>query len=201
MRVFSMSVFRRGIQLTGRRNYFDLEIIHSFMAASRSVLEDLPFCLARATLSFRRISDETLRAVGLESLAPGLASVLHGIEEMDECTVNALIEKTHLPNGTLTGLLDTLERDGHIRRTRNPDDGRSWIIQLTGSGRQICKKLGVRHRAVMGMFREVLTEKESMEVARLLEKLISHMRAYTVENDGGMKAQRTVRPKRRLQAQ
>jgi DNA-binding MarR family transcriptional regulator len=184
--------------LTAAFIYFDVEINYFAMASPRSVLDDLPFCFARATLSFRRISDETLRAVGLDSLAPGLASVLHGLDESGDCTINALIEKTHLPNGTLTGLLDTLEQEGYVRRTRNPDDGRSWIIQLTGRGRMICEKLQVRHRAVMAMFGKVLTQAESAEVVRLLEKLTSHMRSYTIETEevttprrGSAKAQRS----------
>ena len=61
-----------------------------------SVLEDLPFCLARATLGFRRFNDQTLRATGLPSLAPGEASVLHALEEEPESTVSRLVESSTL---------------------------------------------------------------------------------------------------------
>src|SRR5579863_7938917 len=125
-----------------------------------SVLEDLPFCLARATLGFRRFNDLTLRAIGLASLAPGAASILHALQEERSCTVNRLVEKTNLPNGTLTGLLDDLEEDGYLARLSNPGDGRSWLVELTTQGRRLCKKLQRRHGLVMEVFGETLTDAE-----------------------------------------
>ena len=150
---------------------------------SGTVLEALPFCLARATLNFRRFNDQTLRAVGLESLAPGLASVLHALEEQDACNVNRLVEMTHLPNGTLTGLLDELEQNGHVERVANPQDGRSWLIQLTATGHRLCAKLQKRHQLVMAAFRETLSEAEMRELTRLLEKATAGMRTYVAGDD------------------
>ena len=143
-----------------------------------SVLEDLPFCLARATLSFRRFNDQTLRAIGLPSLAPGAASVLHALQEEQRCTVNRLVERTHLPNGTLTGLLDELEGEGYLARFSNPEDGRSWLVGLTARGLRLCKKLQTRHGLVMEVFGEALTDTEQAELVRLLGKVTQCMRAY-----------------------
>jgi DNA-binding MarR family transcriptional regulator len=143
-----------------------------------SVLEDLPFCLARATLAFRRFNDLTLRAIGLASLAPGAASILHALQEERSCTVNRLVEKTHLPNGTLTGLLDELEEDGFLARFSNPEDGRSWLVGLTPQGLRLCKKLQRRHALVMEVFGETLTEAEQDELVRLLGKVTQSMREY-----------------------
>ncbi len=146
-----------------------------------SVLEDLPFCLARATLAFRRFNDQTLRAVGLPSLAPGEASILHALQEEQRCTVNRLVERTHLPNGTLTGLLDELEREGFLARFSNPEDGRSWLVGLTAPGLRFCRKLQKRHEMVMEVLGESLAEPEQAELVRLLEKVTEWMRAYRPE--------------------
>ncbi len=164
------------------------------MPAPRSLLEDLPFHLAKATLGFRRFNDQTLRAVGLEAQAPGLATVLHTLAELDACPVSLLVEKTHLPNGTLTGLLDTLERDGHIRRTPNPADGRSWLVGLTRRGQRLCDKLQERHRIVMGLFREALSEAEAAELTRLLGRLTTRMHQYGLEPEAPPRAKRPQRP-------
>lgn len=158
------------------------------MPAPRSLLEDLPFHLARATLGFRRFNDQTLRAVGLEAQAPGLATVLHALSELGESPVRLLVEKTHLPNGTLTGLLDSLERDGLIQRTRNPSDGRSWLVGLTKRGRSHCKKLQERHRIVMEAFREALSEAEAAELTGLLDRLTTRMREYGLEPQASARA-------------
>ncbi len=148
------------------------------MPTPSPILEDLPFLLARATLSFRRFNDQTLKAVGLERMPPGFATVLHWLEELGECTIKRLVEKTHLPNGTLTWLLDTLQRDGHIQRTRNPKDGRSWLIGLTEKGNQLCEKLNKRHQLTMDHFRETLSDAESAELTRLLGKATDSMHSY-----------------------
>lgn len=155
---------------------------------SGTVLEDLPFCLARAALGFRRFNDQTLRAVGLEALAPGLASVLHALEERNACTVNRLLEMTHLPNGTLTGLLDELEQNGYVERISNPDDGRSWLVQLTTSGHRLCAKLQKRHQLVMDAFRATLSEAEMSQLTRLLEKATTSMRTYVARDDESKKS-------------
>lgn len=149
-----------------------------------TILEDLPFYLARAGISFRRFNEQTLRAVGLKYQAPGMASVLHALEEQDNCTVSNLVERTHLPNGTLTGLLDALERDHCIERTRNPDDGRSRRIRLTHTGRRLCAKLQQRHRMVMDMFHEALSDREADELKGLLARVTACMRAYTSDEEG-----------------
>lgn len=144
-----------------------------------SVLEDIPFCLARASLAFRRFNDHSLRLSGLPSLPPGAASVLHVLqEEQQRCTVNLLVERTHLPNGTLTGLLDALEGEGYLARFSNPEDGRSWLVGLTAPGLRLCTKLQKRHGMVMEAFGDVLTAAEQVELARLLGKATDCMRAY-----------------------
>lgn len=146
-----------------------------------TVLEDLPFYLARAALAFRRLNDRTLHAVGLKAQAAGSASILHILKERDDCTINQLVECTHLPNGTLTGLLDVLEHGHLVERIRNPKDGRSWIIRLTKRGRTICTKLERRHRLVMNLFTDVFSETESRELKRLLDRITVRMRDYRPE--------------------
>jgi DNA-binding MarR family transcriptional regulator len=156
-----------------------------------SVLDDLPFCLARATLGFRRFNDQTLRATDLPSLPPGAASVLHVLqEEQQRCTVNRLVERTHLPNGTLTGLLDELAGEGYLARFDNPEDGRSWLVGLTAQGQRLCTKLQKRHGLVMEFFGEALTDAEQAELVRLLGQITHCMRAYRPE-------ERPVHAKRR----
>jgi DNA-binding MarR family transcriptional regulator len=73
----------------------------------------------------------------------------------------------HRPS-TLTGLIDRLQRRRLVRRERNPEDGRSFLITLTDSGRELAGQVsgmvrqfeahvltGVDERALAG-FREVM---------------------------------------------
>ena len=46
-------------------------------------------------------------------------------------TPTEISERTLLPSATMTAVLDTLERRAWIRRTPNPDDRRSLLIETT----------------------------------------------------------------------
>jgi hypothetical protein len=53
----------------------------------------------------------------------------------------------------------------------------------------------------MASFREVLSEAESAEIVRLLEKLTAHMRAFIAENEAAGKTKRTAVKPRRVRVQ
>ncbi|WP_138754989.1 MarR family winged helix-turn-helix transcriptional regulator [Paenibacillus sinopodophylli] len=57
--------------------------------------------------------------------------------EEDHVTVTALGNKLYLDSGTLTPLLKKLEAAGHLTRTRDRNDERSVIVELTEQGRAL----------------------------------------------------------------
>ena len=148
------------------------------MPKSPSALEDLPFVMARMTVSFRRFNDQTLRSVGLAGMAPGLASVLHALEALAPCTTGQLVEVTQFPNGTLTGLLDTLEEQGLVTRQSNPKDGRSRVLSLTRKGRKVCEKLRERHALSLSFLQQALGARDAAQLARLLDKAAKALGSY-----------------------
>lgn len=54
-----------------------------------------------------------------------------------------------LSSGTVTAILDRLERAGHIRRTQHPTDRRSRLIVLTPAGRRVLQYSNNHLRAVL----------------------------------------------------
>jgi DNA-binding MarR family transcriptional regulator len=68
-------------------------------------------------------------------LSPGEGDVIAAIEE-DALTVGQLLGRTGHRPSTLTGILRRLESRRLIRRTRNPNDGRSALLALTPHGMQ-----------------------------------------------------------------
>ena len=152
--------------------------------------DELPFSLARLALSFRRFNDQTLRAVGLHGLAPGLASVLHALEGLGKCTTGELVEATQFPNGTLTGLVDTLEEQKLVARLPNPKDGRSWLLTLTTKGLKVCVKLRERHHLSLALFEKTLGDRESVQLIRLLDKASEAMRDYKAPLQAERRTQR-----------
>ena len=69
-------------------------------------------------------------------LSPGEVNVLAAFEDQDALTVGHVLRRTGHRPSTLTGILRRLESRRLIRRTRNPDDGRSAVLALTPHGMQ-----------------------------------------------------------------
>lgn len=155
--------------------------------------DNLPFSLARMAVCFRRFGDQTLGAVGMARLAPGLPSVLHALENLGTCTIGQLVEATHFPNGTLTGLLDTLEVQGLVSRIANPKDGRSRLLKLTAKGRKTCIKLHKRHELSLAVLDKALGKRDSATLARLLDKASEALRAYEAPMRTGKQGRTSTR--------
>ena len=56
-------------------------------------------------------------------------------------TVGDLVRVFGFKQSTLTSMLDRLERDGLVRRERNPDDRRSLLLRLSDRGSDLARGL------------------------------------------------------------
>ena len=157
-------------------------------AGGKAILNDLPFCIVRAAIGFRRLNDCILHEVGLKGQPLGAGSVMHALFEESDCTVKDLVNRTQISNGTLTGILDRLERDGLIRRSKNIDDGRSWLIRITLKGEAMREQLRRRHeissRLFNTVFSPVKTARLKRDLARLTEAMHSHTSAGENQSHG-----------------
>lgn len=90
--------------------------------------------------------------------------------EYDSINVKKLGDMLYLDSGTLTPLLKKLESKGYITRNRDTVDERNLIISITDAG----KKLKNEAVCVPGEISKCvcLTEKEAMELYRLLYKVL-----------------------------
>ncbi len=62
---------------------------------------------------------------------------LMALWEEDHINVKELGHRLFLDSGTLTPLLKRLEKLGYITRTKDPDDERSLLVDLTDAGREL----------------------------------------------------------------
>jgi DNA-binding MarR family transcriptional regulator len=58
-----------------------------------------------------------------------------------DCTHRDMAERCFVRPATLTGIVDTLERDGFVTRGQNPHDRRSVQLSLTDRGRETARAL------------------------------------------------------------
>src|SRR5438046_1329745 len=87
--------------------------------------------LAECMQEFERLSGEKVRECGLTHAQFDIIATLGNTAGMN---YKELGERTLITKGTLTGVIERLERKGLVARERNGDDRRSFFVRLTPCG-------------------------------------------------------------------
>jgi DNA-binding MarR family transcriptional regulator len=82
-----------------------------------------------------------------------------------------LAEKAGVTRATMTGLIDTLERDGMVTRKPDPGDRRQLSVELTSRGTSFLNKILPEHFRRISSLVEALSESERRTMVRLLGKI------------------------------
>lgn len=82
-----------------------------------------------------------------------------------------LAELASVSRATITGLLDSLERDGHVRREPDPTDRRQMSVHLTLKGQAFMHGILPDHFRVITRLMSALSENEQKTLSRLLNKV------------------------------
>jgi len=110
-------------------------------------------------------------------------------------TPSQVSDRVLIPSATMTATLDLLERRGWIRRTPNPADRRSILVEITPDGRAAADRLLPGIRAVERSVMSALTQDERALLLDLLAKVLARAAEVAAEPPGPLKGQR-IRPAR-----
>jgi DNA-binding MarR family transcriptional regulator len=83
-----------------------------------------------------------------------------------------LADAAGVTRATMTGLIDTLERDGLVRREPDPDDRRMMSVRLTPKAEAYLQQMLPGHFQTMAKLMAPLTETERKTLVRLLTKVL-----------------------------
>ncbi|MCL4461443.1 MAG: MarR family transcriptional regulator [Nitrospirae bacterium] len=137
-------------------------------------LEQEPFLtvlrpLAEAYLAFIRESDRHAEKMGLTG---GQFDVIATLGDTDGMCCRELSEKTLVTKGTLTGVLDRLEKKGLIFGTVSSSDRRIRIIRLTEKGETLFREVFPKQLLhLKPFFQRALTVGEMSTLRELLLKV------------------------------
>ncbi len=124
----------------------------------------------------RRVFSELLKERGLE-IGPGQGRILFALWQKDGEPINALIKKTLLRKSTLSELLDSLEKAGHVKRVQSAEDKRKVLVKLTEKTRQMLNVyIDVSQEMTKIFYRDFEVEEiDEFEayLKRVLENLVS----------------------------
>lgn len=119
------------------------------------------------------------RPFGLTGSTFNVLMILDG--EPEPLSPHVLGERLLVTRGTVTGLLDTLQRQGLVKRVPHPDDRRMLLIELTDKGREVLRTTWPANFPARTEMLSVLTDDEKETLVRLLGKLEAHLEARARE--------------------
>lgn len=160
----------------------DLPRYECLLEASRE-FPDLDPSATEVFLNLLRTGDEAFRVVqahldqheithGGFSVLMALWGCRSGNKGDSELSPAALAERTGVTRATMTGLVDTLERDGLVRRIPDQNDRRMMIVELTAQGEKRLLAILPDHFRRMAWLMAPLAENERKVLVSLLTKVL-----------------------------
>ena len=120
--------------------------------------------LVRAYQAFAAYSDSHVRQLDLTPSQFDVIATLGGTQGLSMGEVAA---KTLVTKGTLTGIIDRLEKKRLVRREVPADNRRSFIVALTPAGEAVFQQVFPQHVAHLKIRFEQL-EPSELEILRIL---------------------------------
>ena len=98
----------------------------------------------------------------------GIIEALYHLGPMSQKLLATKILKSP---GNITTVINNLEKSGLVKRVKNKNDKRFYNVHLTGKGLRMISAIFPQHAVNIEKRLGVLTEKEQVELGRLLKKL------------------------------
>lgn len=156
----------------------DPEVVLEAEREIRARLGDRPldFAALLAVSNIYRAANAVRNRMEREILAPvGLSwggfTILFVLWVWGDRETGALATDCGLAKGTLSGMLQTLERAGLISRARHPGDGRKVVVHMEPPGHRLIEEVFPAFNEYEAKFTEGLDAGERRELARLLRKV------------------------------
>src|SRR5688572_5949767 len=92
-----------------------------------------------------------------------------------------LADAAGVTRATMTGLIDTLERDGYVVREPDPSDRRMLSVRLTAKGEQFLQEFLPGHFRIIAAVMSTLSETERKTLVGLLTKVQQHAATLRAE--------------------
>lgn len=108
-------------------------------------------------------------------LSPGGAAVLMALHRDRELLHNEVADRCAVRAATLTGVVDTLVRSGHVERVNDEDDRRAVWIRLTHEGVSVAAQLQRKARQRKALTSVDADPDNEAVIRRFLVELITRL--------------------------
>ena len=122
----------------------------------------------RAAESMTARAHQHLSSAGLTISQFGVLEALYHLGPLSQKDIGQKILRS---SGNITMVIDNLEKRSLVRRERDRQDRRSFIVHLTDAGNQLIRKIFPPHAAVISNEMNSLTAAEQQALGDLCKKL------------------------------
>ena len=118
----------------------------------------------------KRLTQITRQGISAADLTPAQYSILTMLWEKDGHPFSELAAACCCSRSTVTGIVDTMEKNGLVRREANPDDRRSTLVKLNEEGKALEQSIPTLEGIFKGCCAGI-TPDELQQLGELLNKL------------------------------
>ena len=129
--------------------------------------------ISRIGLHIARQQEEVFGGFGLNRGEVGVLSALRVAGPPHRLSPTQLFKGLMLSSAGMTSRLDRLESQGFVKRSRDPDDRRAVVVELTAAGRKVIDEAVAANTKREGALLGDLTASEVKTLSRLLRKMLS----------------------------
>jgi DNA-binding MarR family transcriptional regulator len=135
--------------------------------------EDMDLILVPVGLAFKKMLKAFERDTGV---SPGKYFVLRMLVRKDGISQGEVWHRFEVDPSRITRLAKSLEKEGLVRRERDPEDNRVVRMYLTQEGYRMIDKFSGRHERFERRVHEAVSEEDLGELRRILGTLTEAMK-------------------------
>jgi DNA-binding MarR family transcriptional regulator len=98
-------------------------------------------------------------------------------------TPTALAERTAVTPATMTGLIDTLEKDGLVQRLSDPQDRRKVIVSLAPRAHDLLAQILPGHFRLLAAILRPLSLSDRKRLVSLLQVVAAHATSLALDRE------------------
>jgi DNA-binding MarR family transcriptional regulator len=146
------------------------------MMRNRSIVKLQPGLFLQPFVVSQLVGTVLEDVVGGSGISSTEFAVTSTINILVSVTPTELARTLGMAPTTLSATIERLVRKGQVRRKPNPDDGRSYVLELTARGKATNARIGVRFEKAIGAVRTNL-EGDPADVLAAMRLLEDALRA------------------------
>ncbi len=143
--------------------------------------------LLRAFGSLKKAMEPYFARFGISRPQWAVLIVLHRSEEgggSSGMRLRDLGERLFIQPPSVTGVVDRLEREGLVARSKEEDDLRVRRVRLTDEGRAVIERVLAVHAGEVEALMSGLTDRQQATLAELLDQLDAHLKTFNADAGG-----------------